>query len=62
MKESLVVYSLGNFLFAKYGAKLKDFLYENIPSDEDVEEYLKRSNDVFNPTQLSYAVRITVSR
>ncbi len=62
MKESLVVYSLGNFLFAKYGAKLTEFLYENIPSETEVKKYLKRSNEIFNPTQLAYITRITVSR
>ncbi len=62
MKEALVVYSLGNFLFAKYGVYLREFLYDHSPSDEKVKDYLERYKTAFNPTQFSYIVRITVSK
>ncbi len=61
IKQSIAVYSLGNFLFLRGFADSKMFL-ERTPTEKEVKEYLDGLKSAFNPTRFSYIFRVKLTR
>eukprot|EP00794_Sanderia_malayensis_P016832 gene16832-18530_t len=62
IKKTMVVYSLGNFLFLRTNTGGERFLKSGGPTVDDVSQHIKKHKTVYNPTQFSYMFRVKLSR